>query len=99
MLTFAFETGFTNMQFLGLAADAAATGDHTFASLISSIQTDESRHSHQGGPALRILIENGHKAEAQQLIDVAIWRSWKLFSVLTGPLMDCYTPKSRGQSC
>ncbi|MBM4228828.1 MAG: YHS domain-containing protein [Gammaproteobacteria bacterium] len=92
MLTFAFETGFTNMQFLGLAADAAETGDHTFASLISSVQTDESRHSQQGGPALRILIENGHKAEAQQLIDVAIWRSWKLFSVLTGPLMDYYTP-------
>ena len=92
MLTFAFETGFTNMQFLGMAADAAETGDHTFASLISSIQTDESRHSQQGGPALEILIANGHKAEAQQLIDVAIWRSWKLFSVLTGPIMDYYTP-------
>jgi toluene monooxygenase system protein A len=92
MLTFAFETGFTNVQFLGLAADAAETGDHSFASLISSIQTDESRHSQQGGPALRILIEHGKKAEAQQLIDVAIWRSWKLFSVLTGPLMDYYTP-------
>ncbi|MDA0821009.1 MAG: YHS domain-containing protein [Proteobacteria bacterium] len=92
MLTFAFETGFTNMQFLGLAADAAETGDHTFASLISSIQTDESRHSQQGGPALEILIANGKKAEAQQLIDVAIWRSWKLFAVLTGPLMDYYTP-------
>ena len=92
MLTFAFETGFTNMQFLGLAADAAETGDHTFASVISSIQTDESRHSQQGGPALEILIENGHKKEAQQLIDVAIWRSWKLFSVLTGPVMDYYTP-------
>ncbi|MSR13717.1 MAG: toluene monooxygenase [Gammaproteobacteria bacterium] len=92
MLTFAFETGFTNMQFLGLAADAAETGDHTFASLISSIQTDESRHSQQGGPALKILIENGKQAEAQQLVDVAIWRSWKLFSVLTGPIMDYYTP-------
>jgi toluene monooxygenase system protein A len=42
MLTFSFETGFTNMQFLGLAADAAEAGDHTFANLISSIQTDES---------------------------------------------------------
>ena len=42
MLTFAFETGFTNMQFLGLAADAAEAGDFTFSSLISSIQTDES---------------------------------------------------------
>ncbi len=99
MLTFAFETGFTNMQFLGLAADAAETGDHTFASLISSIQTDESRHSQQGGPALKILIENGKQAEAQQLIDVAIWRSWKLFAILTGPIMDYYTPvEARKQS-
>ena len=45
MLTFAFETGFTNMQFLGLAADAAEAGDWTFANLISSVQTDESRHA------------------------------------------------------
>jgi toluene monooxygenase system protein A len=99
MLTFAFETGFTNMQFLGLAADAAEAGDHTFASLISSIQTDESRHAQQGGPSLKILIENGKKDEAQRMIDVAIWRSWKLFSVLTGPIMDYYTPlESRTQS-
>ena len=64
MLTFAFETGFTNMQFLGLAADAAEAGDFTFASLISSIQTDESRHAQIGGPALQVLIANGRKAEA-----------------------------------
>lgn len=99
MLTFAFETGFTNMQFLGLAADAAEAGDHTFASLISSIQTDESRHAQQGGPSLEILIANGKKEEAQQLIDIAFWRSWKLFSVLTGPMMDYYTPlEHRSQS-
>jgi len=99
MLTFAFETGFTNMQFLGLAADAAEAGDHTFASLISSIQTDESRHAQQGGPSLKIMIANGMKDEAQQLIDIAFWRSWKLFSVLTGPMMDYYTPlEHRSQS-
>ena len=92
MLTFAFETGFTNMQFLGLAADAAQAGDHTFASLISSIQTDEARHAQQGGPSLQIMIEQGKKAEAQKMIDIAFWRSWKLFSVLTGPMMDYYTP-------
>ena len=92
MLTFAFETGFTNMQFLGLAADAAEAGDHTFASLISSVQTDEARHAQQGGPALEILLENGKKEEAQRMVDVAFWRSWKLFSVLTGPIMDYYTP-------
>ncbi len=99
MLTFAFETGFTNMQFLGLAADAAEAGDHTFASLISSIQTDESRHAQQGGPSLKILIENGKKEEAQALVDAAIWRAWKLFSVLSGPILDYYTPlEARKQS-
>ena len=92
MLTFAFETGFTNMQFLGLAADAAEVGDWTFSSLISSIQTDESRHAQIGGPLVTLLVENGKKAEAQQLVDVGIWRAWKLFSVLTGPIMDYYTP-------
>ncbi len=92
MLTFAFETGFTNMQFLGLAADAAEAGDHTFSSLISSIQTDESRHAQQGGPVLKILVENGKKAEAQKMIDIIFWRAWKLFSVLTGPILDYYTP-------
>jgi toluene monooxygenase system protein A len=97
MLTFSFETGFTNMQFLGLAADAAEAGDHTFANLISSIQTDESRHAQQGGPALKIMIENGLKEEAQKMIDVSFWRSWKLFSVLTGPMMDYYTPLEHRQ--
>lgn len=92
MLTFAFETGFTNMQFLGLAADAAEAGDWTFSSLISSIQTDESRHAQIGGPLIPILIAHGKKAEAQRMIDMAFWRSWKLFSVLTGPMMDYYTP-------
>ena len=52
-------TGFTNMQFLGLAADAAEAGDFTFASLISSIQTDESRHAQIGGPALHARIFGG----------------------------------------
>ena len=92
MLTFAFETGFTNMQFLGLAADAAEAGDWTFSNLISSIQTDESRHAQIGGPVVQILVENGKKAEAQKLVDIGIWRAWKLFSVLTGPPMDYYTP-------
>jgi len=94
MLTFSFETGFTNMQFLGLASDAAETGDHTFASLISSIQTDESRHAQQGGPSLKILVENGKKEEAQKMVDLSIWKAWRLFSVLTGPIMDYYTPIS-----
>ncbi len=95
MLTFAFETGFSNLQFLGLAADAAAAGDHSFSNLISSIQTDEARHAQIGGPAVKILIENGRKAEAQRLIDISIWRAWTLFATLTGPAMDYYTPLER----
>ena len=92
MLTFGFETGFTNMQFLGLAADAAENGDFTFSSLISSIQTDESRHAQIGGAALKVLLANDKKEEAQRKLDVSFWRSWRLFSVLTGPAMDYYTP-------
>jgi len=92
MLTFAFETGFTNMQFLGLAADAAEAGDITFSNLISSIQTDEARHAQIGAPALKLLIEKGKKEEAQKKVDIAFWRSWRLFTVLTGPMMDYYTP-------
>ncbi len=92
MLTFAFETGFTNMQFLGLAADAAEAGDFTFSSLISSIQTDESRHAQIGGPALQVLIANGRKEQAQKLVDVAIARAWRLFCLLTGTAMDYATP-------
>jgi toluene monooxygenase system protein A len=91
-LTFTFETGFTNLQFLGMAADAMHVGDVEFGSLISSIQTDESRHAQQGEPTLRILLNQGKKEEAQRLIDVMFWRSWKLFALLTGFSMDYYTP-------
>ncbi len=92
MLTFAFETGFTNMQFLGLAADAAEAGDYTFASLIASIQTDESRHAQIGGPTLGVLIGNGRKAEAQKLVDIGVARAWRIFCILTGTAMDYNTP-------
>ena len=91
-LTFIIETGFTNLQFLGLAADAMETGDVEFSALISSIQTDEARHAQQGEPTLRVLIENGKKAEAQQLVDAMFWRGWRAFALLTGPAMDYYTP-------
>jgi toluene monooxygenase system protein A len=91
-LTFTFETGFTNLQFLGMASDALHVGDIEFGALISSIQTDEARHSQQGEPTLRIMIQNGRKAEAQKLVDQMFWRSWKLFALLTGISMDYYTP-------
>lgn len=92
MLTFAFETGFTNMQFVGLSADAAQMGDFSFSHLISSIQTDESRHAQIGGPALQVLIENGRKDEAQKLVEIAIARAWRTFAVVSGTSMDYYTP-------
>lgn len=58
-LTFTLESGFTNLQFLGMAADALEVGDIEFGSLISSIQTDESRHAQQGEPTLKILVVQG----------------------------------------
>lgn len=91
-LTFTFETGFTNLQFLGMAADAMNVGDVDFSSLISSIQTDEARHAQQGEPTIKILIENGKKDLAQGLVDHMFWRTWKLFALLTGLSMDYYTP-------
>lgn len=98
MLTFGFETGFTNMQFLGLAADAAENGDYSFASLISSIQTDESRHAQIGGALLKVLLENDRKEEAQKKLDISFWRSWRIFTALTGPAMDYYTPLEHRKS-
>jgi len=92
MLTFAFESGFTNMQFVGLSADASHTGDYSFSHLISSIQTDESRHAQIGGPVLQIMLENGKKEEAQKRIDIAIARAWRIFAVVSGLAMDYYTP-------
>ena len=91
-LTFTFETGFTNLQFLGMASDALHVGDIEFGALISSIQTDEARHSQQGEPTLKIMIKNGKKAEAQKMVDQMFWRSWKIFALLTGISMDYYTP-------
>ena len=91
-LTFTFETGFTNVQFLGMAADAMKVGEVDFASLISSIQTDEARHAQQGEPTLKILVAAGKKDVAQAPFDKMFWRAWKLFALLTGPAMDYYTP-------
>ena len=64
-LPFTFETGFTNVQFVALAADALESGDINFANMISSIQTDEARHSQQGGPTLEILVEHDARADVK----------------------------------
>ncbi len=60
--------------------------------MLQSIQADEARHSQIGEPLITIMIRNGKKAEAQKLIDIAFWRMWKQFSVLSGVSMDYSTP-------
>lgn len=90
-LPFTFETGFTNIQFVALAADALEVGDVNFANMISSIQTDEARHSQQGGPTLEILVEHD-PVRAQWTVDKFFWLSARAFSALTGPSMDYNTP-------
>ena len=85
------EHGFTNIQFVALAADAMAAGDINWSNLLSSIQTDEARHAQQGFPTLAVLVEHDPE-RAQKALDVAFWRSTRLFQTLTGPAMDYYTP-------
>ncbi|WP_428678203.1 YHS domain-containing protein [Reyranella sp.] len=99
MLNFAFETGLTNVQMIGLSADAANIGDFTFSNLITSIQSDEARHAQIATPLIEILIRNGRKAEAQKSVDIAFWRIWKTFALLTGIPMDYWFPlEKRDQS-
>jgi toluene monooxygenase system protein A len=92
MVSFAFETGLTNLQMVGLSTDAANMGDFTFANLITSIQSDEARHAQLGSPAIEIMIKNGRKKEAQLAVDVAFWRMWRLFAITVGIPMDYYIP-------
>lgn len=85
------EHGFTNMQFVALAADAMEAGDVNWSNLLSSIQTDEARHAQQGFPTLAVMMEHDPE-RAQRTLDVALWRATRLFQTLTGPAMDYYTP-------
>ena len=98
MLNMGLELAFTNLQFVALSADAAKCGDHTFATMLQSIQSDEARHAQIGEPVVRIMVENGKKKEAQQLVDIAFWRIWKQFSALSGISMDYYTPLEHRES-
>jgi toluene monooxygenase system protein A len=86
-----FETGFTNLQFVGLAAVARTVGDRAFETMIKSIQTDEARHAQIGPPVLRVVVEHD-RAYAQYLIDKWFWRTWLFFAVVTGFHMDYLTP-------
>ena len=60
--------------------------------MLQSIQSDEARHAQIGEPIVRIMVENGKKKEAQQMVEIAFWRMWKQFSALSGIGMDYYTP-------
>ncbi len=88
---FVFETGFTNLQFIGMAAVSRAVGDKLFEKMLTSIQTDEARHAQIGEAVMRILVEHD-KPYVQSLVDKWLWRSWRFFSVVTGLSMDYLTP-------
>ena len=88
---FVFETGFTNLQFVGLSAVARNVGDRMFEKMVQSIQTDEARHSQIGGPVLRTVVEHD-RAYAQYLIDKWFWRTWLFFAIVSGFAMDYLTP-------
>jgi toluene monooxygenase system protein A len=88
---FVFETGFTNLQFVGLSSMAHEVGDRMFEKMVTSIQSDEARHAQIGRPVLeRVARED--RALAQRLVDKWLWRSWLLFAVVTGFAMDYLTP-------
>ena len=95
---FVFETGFTNLQFVGLSSMAHLVGDRMFEKMVQSIQTDEARHAQIGGPVLRTVVKHD-PAYAQYLIDKWFWRNWLFFAIVTGFAMDYLTPvKGRTQS-
>ena len=85
------ETGFTNLQFIGLSAVAHDVGDRMFEKMVTSIQTDEARHAQIGHPVLATLIRHDPE-RAQYLVDKWFWRSWIVFAVVTGFSMDYLTP-------
>ena len=88
---FVFETGFTNLQFVGLTSMAKLAQDKLFEQMLLSIQTDEARHAQIGLPVLKLLVERD-KPRAQRLVDKWFWRSFRFFAVVTGFAMDYLTP-------
>jgi toluene monooxygenase system protein A len=88
---FVFETGFTNLQFVGLSSVAGSVGDRMFEKMVQSIQTDEARHSQIGGPVLRTVVEHDREY-AQYLVDKWFWRTWLFFAIVSGFAMDYLTP-------
>ena len=90
---FVFETGFTNVQFIGLASMARRAGDRMFEKMLQSIQTDEARHAQIGRAVLEV-VRARDATYAQYLVDKWFWRSWLFFAVDTGFAMDYLTPLS-----
>ncbi len=88
---FVFETGFTNLQFVGLTSMAKQAQDKLFEQMLLSIQTDEARHAQIGLPVLKLLCERD-QPRAQRLVDKWFWRSFRFFAVVTGFAMDYLTP-------
>jgi toluene monooxygenase system protein A len=88
---FVFETGFTNLQFVGLTSMAKAVQDKLFEQMLLSIQTDEARHAQIGRPVLELVVARD-PARAQRLVDKWFWRSFRFFAVVTGFAMDYLTP-------
>jgi toluene monooxygenase system protein A len=88
---FVFETGFTNLQFVGLSSLAHKAGDKMFQTMVNSIQSDEARHAQIGRPVLAKVAERDPEY-AQYLLDKWFWRSWRLFAIVTGFSMDYFTP-------
>jgi toluene monooxygenase system protein A len=88
---FVFETGFTNLQFIGMTTMARKVGDRMFEKMLRSIQTDEARHAQIGPSVLKIVVDHD-RDYAQRLLDKWFWRSWRFFAVVTGFAMDYLTP-------
>ena len=91
-LNFVIETGFTNLQFMALAAMADGADHHLFEKALASIQTDEARHAQIGHPVVRALMRHGGRGYAQYLLDKMWWRCWRLFLATTGTAMDYLAP-------
>lgn len=93
---FVFETGFTNLQFVGLTALARRVGDPLIEHMLHSIQTDEARHAQIGGAVLEQIVA-ADPERAQRLVDKWFWRSWQLFGIVTGFAMDYLAPLAARQ--
>jgi toluene monooxygenase system protein A len=94
---FVFETGFTNLQFMGLTQLTERMNMPLFRALLSSIQTDEARHAQIGSPVLAIIAAED-PAYAQRLLDKWFWRCFSLFAIVTGFAMDYLTPLAQRET-